>query len=226
VPDQNNNPTTLSSASLGYHGRLDEMRLSAVVRSADWLGACYDTVTNAESFTRYDAVLLNTLPVWSPIPDQIVPAGATLHLTNIVADAEAPPQILTFSLLSAPQDAVLDAQSGVFTWRPWFAEMNTTQRVTLKVTDDGMPPRSATQSFQILVQPPLLPLLGAMGLSNGLWTVGIGGPGGWTYTVEASTNLQDWITLGVTNPPVLPFDWTDTDAPSSQTRFYRVRLGQ
>lgn len=53
----------------------------------------------------------------------------------------------------------------------------------------------------------------------------IGGAAGYTYTVQASTNLSVWTTLLTTNPPVLPFTWTDSVATNHPTRFYRVTIG-
>ena len=45
--------------------------------------------------------------------------GYKLALTNVAADAQSPPQTLTFSLeTGSPDGASLDAASGQFAWTP------------------------------------------------------------------------------------------------------------
>jgi hypothetical protein len=44
--------------------------------------------------------------------------------------------------------------------------------------------------------------------------------------VLASTNLVNWIPILTTNPPALPFAWTDSAATNYPARFYRVTIGQ
>ena len=224
APAQSDNPVTISSASLGYYGRLDEVRLSRVVRSADWLGACYASVTNHESFTGYGAARPNTPPALSPVADQVVDAGETLTVANVATDPDLPAQLLTFSLLTAPRGASLETTSGIFLWCPTIADINSTNLVTLKVTDDGRPARNATQSFAVVVHPPTRPLLVGRGSTNGGWIMDVWGRFGMAYAIEASTNLLDWTTLYTTNMPALTFAWADTNNGNFRSRFYRVRL--
>jgi len=54
--------------------------------------------------------------------------------------------------------------------------------------------------------------------SNGQFRFHINGVTGFNYTVQASTNLVDWISL-MTN--VSPFNFTDWNATNYQRRFYR-----
>jgi len=51
------------------------------------------------------------------------------------------------------------------------------------------------------------------------------GPAGWNYTLLTSTNLSNCQPLLITNPPMMPVTWFDTNSISA-TRFYRVQLGQ
>lgn len=44
-----------------------------------------------------------------------------------------------------------------------------------------------------------------------------------TYTVEASTNLLDWLPLDSYVSPALPFLWSGPGATLLPARFYRVR---
>ncbi|MCY2987758.1 MAG: Ig-like domain-containing protein [Planctomycetota bacterium] len=89
-------------------------------------------------------------PTLNPIPDQTATLGQTLTVTAVASDPETPPVHLTFSLdAPAPADAAIDPSTGVFTWTP--ASSPQTVTVTIRVSDDGQPPLSATQSFLITV---------------------------------------------------------------------------
>jgi len=44
------------------------------------------------------------------------------------------------------------------------------------------------------------------------------------YTIQGSTNLLDWETIGITNPSTMPFQWTDTNAVDG-SYYYRLLLG-
>jgi hypothetical protein len=70
----------------------------------------------------------------------------------------------------------------------------------------------------------LAPTLVDFGLAGDRPEFLIGGEAGFTYLVQASTNLTHWVNL-YTNPPgLLPVLWTDADAPGFRQRFYRVVL--
>jgi hypothetical protein len=59
APTQNDNELTISCGdNRGYYGKMDEVRVSRVVRSADWLWACWKTQGNPEEFSSYDSVVL------------------------------------------------------------------------------------------------------------------------------------------------------------------------
>ena len=46
------------------------------------------------------------------------------------------------------------------------------------------------------------------------------------YTIEASTNLVEWITLLTTNTPSGNVSFTDPDTTNHPVRFYRSKQGQ
>jgi hypothetical protein len=148
-----------------------------------------------------------------------------LTVTNSASDADIPAQSLGFSLLSAPPGSAIDTNSGVFTWRPPVAQSGSTQTVTEVVTDTGVPPLSATQSFLVEVMRPAAPQLTAGSISNGQFGLWINGDTGPDYTIQVSTNLQDWSSLITSNSPSLPFFWIDPDSGAWPTRFYRALLG-
>ena len=64
-----------------------------------------------------------------------------------------------------------------------------------------------------------------MGQGGGeLFPFQVNGVAGFTYVVQASTNLAIWTDLFTTNPLTMPFEWQDFGAANYPRRFYRVRL--
>jgi len=184
-------------------------------------------VTNsAGSMTSSNATLTiaNTAPSFTPIPDQTINAGVTLNVTNVATDLDAPPQALTFSLLTNPLNSTLNA-TGVFNWRPSVSQAGTTNPVSVKVTDNGTPNLSATNNFNVIVNPVSKPSLGTISFNATQLSVTVnGGTAGPDYVVEFSTNLIDWQTLLTTNSPPQPFTFTDAIVSNVQAKFYRVGL--
>jgi hypothetical protein len=164
-------------------------------------------------------------PSFAPQPPRVLNAGQTLVLTNVATDPEAPPQIVTLTLLSMPTNATYATNTGVFTWRPGVAQAGTTNLLSVKASDNGVPPLSATQNIALTVNP-----LGPFGaaatpLAGGVVQIDVTGDAGPDYTVQASTNLTNWTVLLTTNSPPLPFQFLDTNAAAFPFRFYRVLLG-
>jgi hypothetical protein len=104
-----------------------------------------------------------------------------------IAVSNSPVTVLTYQLVAPPLGAYIDNQ-GVIHWTPGEDRGNTTNVFTTIVTDNGQPPISATNSFQVLVNeinsPPVLPA------------------------------LMDRVTLGQT-PVVIANGATDPDFPSN-----------
>lgn len=101
---------------------------------------------------------VNLPPILSPIPGQTVRPGDTLTIRASATDPDIPANTLTFSLdAGAPIGASIEPITGVFTWKPVAAFGQSTNLVTARVTDNGVPPLSDTKSFTIVVQqkPPL-----------------------------------------------------------------------
>ncbi len=95
----------------------------------------------------------------------------------------------------------------------------------LWATCQNIASNSSFASYGVVSEPtPSAPVIQSFSFSGGQPTMLIGGAAGCTYTVQASTNLSAWTTLLTTNPPTLPFEWTDTAAIHVPARFYRVLL--
>lgn len=167
----------------------------------------------------------NHPPVLAAIPDQSILAGRTLLVTNSAADPDIPQQTLTFSLLTAPANATINTNSGLFSWRPTIAQSPSTQTVAVVVSDNGTPGLTATSSFTATVFRPSAPVITAGPATNGVFGFWINGDSGPDYVILASTNLTSWNPVVTNNSLSLPFSWVDTNSAAYSVRYYRIILG-
>src|SRR5881394_674702 len=94
---------------------------------------------------------VNSAPVLTVPADQTINELDALVVTNTASDADLPANTLSFGLVSAPTGVLLDANTGVLSWTPTEAQGPSTNLIKVKVTDDGAPPLSATNSFTVVV---------------------------------------------------------------------------
>ncbi len=194
-------------------------------QSAD-AGSYTVVVTNgAGTVTSSAAVLtVNNAPVLAAINNRTLHAGSAVTITNTATDLDAPPQTLTFSLDTGfPAGVTIGPTDGVFTWTTTAAQANTTNPVTVRVTDNGNPSLSDAKSFVITVIAPLA--ITSISVTNGAVTITWTAISGTTYRVQYKNDLSDaaWNTL----PP----DVTATGSAASKIdplgtgqRFYRLQL--
>jgi pectate lyase len=185
-------------------------------------------VTNALGSVTSGAALLtvaaNSAPTLSPISDYNLIAGATLTFTNAASDPDVG-QDMSFTLLNAPNGAVVGLNDGVFQWRPVIAQGGANYDLSVVVADTGSPILTATQTFNVTVTPPVAPQIEilAAGIPLQLQIAGDSGP---DYILQGSTNLTDWSPVSVTNSPAMPFLWTMPPDPAAwDWQFYRILLG-
>jgi hypothetical protein len=200
--------------------------------STNGLGSLKFKVTDNTGFSYTNTINIhlvapapNTAPILAAIPDRTVNGGVYFSVTNVASDTDSPPQILTFNLPVAPSNAAIDVINGLFHWRPFVTQAGTTNPVTVVVTDNGSPALSATQSFNVIVNPLASPSMSLLGWSNGQLQLTVNGPSGPDYAVQASSNLINWDTLWITNSPPTPFNWSETNANLSPSRYYRIKIG-
>jgi hypothetical protein len=166
----------------------------------------------------------NTPPTLAVITNRTVNVGQAVAFTASAMDTDLPPQTLTFALLASATNATLNANSGAFSFRPLVTQANSTNNFTLKVSDNGTPSLSATQSFSVIVNPLSAAGIGNISFAGGKLSFNVSGQSGPDYAIETSTNLTQWSNVFITNSPVLPFNWTDTNFITPE-RFYRIKLG-
>ncbi len=107
----------------------------------------------------YEAVITsdatNQPPVMAPLGDQSAIEGVELTFTARATDPNLPGDTLTFSLDSgAPAGASIDLATGVFDWTPTENDGPASYPVTVRVTDDGVPNLSDSETITITVLEP------------------------------------------------------------------------
>lgn len=93
---------------------------------------------------------VNDAPVLNHIGNKTVVKGSKLTFTATATDVDAG-QTKTYSLVNAPSGASIGTGSGVFSWTPATAGSFT---FTVKVTDNGSPRLSDTESITVTVTNP------------------------------------------------------------------------
>ncbi|MFM1767653.1 MAG: hypothetical protein RJA22_182 [Verrucomicrobiota bacterium] len=165
----------------------------------------------------------NRPPVIAPVAARVALRGRPLEIQLFAFDPDQPPQTLAYHLEpGAPVGAALNPSTGLFTWTP-LENAPSTNRIHVRVTDDGIPPQSTLLAFDaILVRPPRL--LGvALGAGRQPVLTWESEPGA-RYEVEESTELfGDWTVVpgavtasGQTAALQIP-------RAAQGQRFYRVR---
>jgi hypothetical protein len=178
-------------------------------------------VTNSFTVVVLEA---NSAPVLTVPLDQTIAATKTLTVTNLATDPDIPPNLLTFALVSAPTGVNLEPVTGVLTWTPTEAQGPSTNTITVRVTDDGSPVLSATNSFKVGVTAEQEPLKVSIALSaNGSFTMSWPPVSGKTYTVQYKNGLSDpaWIAWGEPSAETS----VTLSTTNGSARFYRIVQG-
>jgi large repetitive protein len=109
----------------------------------------YDT--NSYNFS-FRIVPGNHPPTLAAIPNQAVSELVPFAYTNSASDPEIDNQHLAFTLdPGAPAGLAIDPVTGVMSWTPTEAQGPGLYPVTVRVTDDGVPPLSDAKSFNMQV---------------------------------------------------------------------------
>ncbi|MHC1763416.1 MAG: Ig-like domain-containing protein [Verrucomicrobiia bacterium] len=93
----------------------------------------------------------NQSPVLTPIGGRIVNEGALLTFSATATDPDIPAQVLSFSLDGGAPDGADITAGGDFRWTPSHEQGGRTFSVTVRVTDNGTPPLSDSETLNIQV---------------------------------------------------------------------------
>ncbi|HSU55800.1 MAG TPA: Ig-like domain-containing protein [Candidatus Dormibacteraeota bacterium] len=93
---------------------------------------------------------VNSAPALPNQSNRTVAELAQMTVVNTASDTDLPANTLTYSLVNPPAGASINS-SGVITWVPTEAQGPGTYTITTTVTDNGVPPLSATNHFDVTV---------------------------------------------------------------------------
>ncbi len=178
----------------------------------------------------------NTPPVLPVQAGRVMNPLNPLVVTNTATDADVPAQTLSYSLTSTVTGTnapVINPTNGVITWTPDVTQAGTSNTITTVVTDNGVPPLSATNVFVVVVNP--VPDISGLVYTNGGFLLTWLAPTNDIFQVQVATNLAPVVWQTFTNiitytGPVTPtngwFSFFDdgTQYPSSGPRFYQLKL--
>ena len=109
----------------------------------------------------------NTGPVLPPQASQTINELTALTVTNTATDTNLPAYVLSYSLPNSPAGATIDG-NGIIQWTPGEAQGPGTNVLATVVTDNAVPPKSATNSFTVVVNEvntaPVLPVQASRGM--------------------------------------------------------------
>ncbi|MBN8248261.1 MAG: hypothetical protein J0L84_12560 [Verrucomicrobia bacterium] len=93
----------------------------------------------------------NEAPLLADVPEQTVDEQTLWTVTLEGRDTDQPPTPLTYSLVDGPPGVVV-SPAGVVTWTPGEDQGPSTNLVSVRVTDNGIPVRSTTNSIVVVVR--------------------------------------------------------------------------
>ena len=106
---------------------------------------------------------VNTAPVLAAIGNQTTAELTTLTFTAVALDSDRPANLLTFSLVGAPDGAEITL-GGVFTWTPSEAQGPADYPFTVKVCDNGSPVLCDEETITVSVnEVNIAPVLASIG---------------------------------------------------------------
>ena len=175
---------------------------------------------------------INRAPALENVRDRQLSPNSQLNVRLQASDPDYPPQNLRYALTGpAPAGCRIDANSGLLTWSPSPDFETGTVTLAVSVTDDGQPPLSTTQTFQVEILAPSksirLTLLTNTGENLAFEWLTLPDV---RYLIESSEALpfasdpaeNPWKAVEIIEGDGTRIKYTET-IPREGNRFYRVR---
>lgn len=164
---------------------------------------------------------VNATPSLAPIASRAVHVGNNLVISNSAIDVDIPANTLSFSLdPGAPLGTAIDPSNGVFTWTPNGSFAGSSNAITVRVTDNGSPQKSAARTFGVLVFE--RPAFQGIARNGNEVTLSWSAISGRTYRLQYKDALNDptWkdLTTVIANGGVA----TRTEPIGAGQRYYRI----
>lgn len=200
---------------------------------------------------RLIVILPNTPPVLGSIGNRTIGELASWSFTASATDTDAPPQSLTFSIdPDPPVGLTIHPTTGLFSWTPQEIHGPGTYNVTVRVTDNGSPPLSDTETITIIVNEvntaPSLAAISDRSINEGsqlsliatatdgdlppnnlIYSLDPGAPGG--AAIQSSSGLFTWTPTEAQGPGVYSVTVRVSDGGSpafSDTKTFSITVGE
>jgi hypothetical protein len=179
------------------------------------------TATVSPGSANYVGGVVNNPPLLTFIGNKQIYLGSTLTFIASATDSDVPAQTLSFSLDGdAPADASI-SPSGGFIWTPSGAG---TFPMTVRVTDNGFPPLSDSETIFVTVLPP--PQFTGVTRHASSLDLTWGTYSNYTYRIEYKDDLTDpgWTVLQTTQAMGTTLSVTNISTLTPPTRFFRITV--
>lgn len=172
-----------------------------------------DTITTASAYSLAAVTILpdNEPPTLDPIGNRTGNEGELLTFAITAVDPN-PEDILTFGGANLPDGAIIDLETGVFSWTPTYQQAGNYENVEFSVTDNGDPMGVDSELISITIgqinRPPMFVPVGSQEVrENELlsFTVLASDPDGDSFVFYAASGLPDGADF---NPVTAVFSWT------------------
>jgi hypothetical protein len=186
----------------------------------------YDTLNPHLTATNTFTLVVNDIHNGPSLPaqtDVTINSLTTLIVTNTATDHDVPLTTLTYQLVNPPTGAVID-NNGTISWSPTSTQAPSTNLITTVVADGMYPPLSATNAFNVIVDPVVPPTILSIDVTNNSAVLT------WSGTLNHSYRLQ-FMNLGDTNWTEVPVDMPMTNGTTASItnlcgngilEFYRI----
>jgi hypothetical protein len=153
-------------------------------------------------------------------------AGTFLTITNMATDTDIPATTNFYVLVNPPPGAKIYQTNGVIEWATMWTPAPSTNVITTVVTDNGIPPLSATNQFSVVLVVGTQPIIEGVQLSNTSATITWRSVSNRIYRVEfgAALNATNWLPLSPDVTASGPLTSVTDEAATAATRYYRVVL--
>jgi hypothetical protein len=181
-----------------------------------------DNSVPAQSDTKTFSVTVsetNTAPVLATITNHTIHAGSTLAFATVASDSDVPTNAMSFTLTNSPAGSKINVTNGFFSWTPLDSQADTTNYMTVVVTDNGTPPLSDSKNFSVIVRP--RPTLQSTEVGDGEFTFNWNAIAGRRYRVQFKNDLSDPAWTDATEVLASGSFATFSEVPAAQ-RFYRI----
>jgi hypothetical protein len=172
----------------------------------------FDLVNPQLAATNTFTVVVNGLhngPSFPAQADVTINYLTTLIVTNAATDNDIPLTGLTYQLVAPPTGAAIDG-NGTISWSPTAAQAPSTNLITTVVVDGASSPMSATNSFNVIVEPVVPPTILSIDVTNESAVIT------WSATVGHTYRLQ-FMNLGDTNWTEVPANIVVTNGTTAST---------